>query len=116
MMEHGWELSDSVQDEQGLPTQRVGMERSQEEGPVVVWAGGGPVLTGTGGEVGRGLCRLGWEVFLQSWTEPFLWHGVDGLLTEVTGWRLGPLQGSPACDPSLCLWGVHFSSVMSDSL
>ena len=28
MMEHGWELSDSVQDEQGLPTQRVGMERS----------------------------------------------------------------------------------------
>lgn len=61
MMEHGWEPSHSVQDEQGLAMQRVGMERSQEEGPALVWAGGGPVLSGTGGEVGRGLCRLGHE-------------------------------------------------------
>lgn len=61
MMECGWELSHGVQDEQGLAMQRVGMERSQEEGPVVMWAGGGPVLAGTGREEGRGLCRLGWE-------------------------------------------------------
>lgn len=61
MTEHGWEPSHSVQDEQGLAMRRVGMERSQEEGPALVWAGGGPVLSGTGGEVGRGLCRLGHE-------------------------------------------------------
>lgn len=100
MMEHGWELSDSVQDEQGLPTQRVGMERSQEEGPAVVWAGGGSVLTGTGGEVGQGLCRLGWEAV------PAV---LDGALS--LAWRRWTLHGSHRLEagassgPS-CLWPV----------
>lgn len=43
----------------GLAMQRVGTERSQSEGPVVMWAGRSPVLAGTGREEERAM--PGWE-------------------------------------------------------